>query len=104
MTSTTQVQSSLDNYKGLMDERAELHMAKARIDARIKELDETLRPVLADRGEIVWNGYRHEVTMTAGRKTVDYKAMAEDYGIDLDAYTKVGKPSSRYTVKAVQEL
>jgi hypothetical protein len=103
-TSRTQAARSLDNLKGLLDERAELHMAKKRIEEQIASLDEVIRPVLADRGAIVYNGYEHKVTKSAGRKTVDYKAMAEDYNIDLEDYTKVGAPSTRYTISKVEEL
>lgn len=94
----------LDNYKPIMDERAELQRSKKRIEERIKELDEVLRPVLVDRGELVHNGFSFKVDMVAGRKTVDYKAMADDFDIDLENYTKVGKPSTRFTIKPVNEI
>ena len=96
--------SSLDNLKPLLDERAELAMAKKRIEDRIKTLDGEIRPMLEGRGEIVYNGYTHSVTKVPGRKSVDYKAMAEDHNIDLDDYAKVGAPSTRYNLKAVNEL
>lgn len=102
--SKQQAAQSLDNVKPLMDERAELHMTKKRIEERIKELDETLRPVLVGQGELVHNGYMFKVDAVPGRRTVDYKAMAEDFNIDLEDYTKVGKPSSRFTVKPIKEV
>lgn len=102
-SSKPEVQTSLDNVKPLLDERGELHMAKKRIEDRIKQLDEDLRPVLAGRGAFVHNGYQFEVAITAGRTSYDYKAMAAD-GIDISKYAKVGAPSTRFTVKAVQEL
>lgn len=104
MSSMTQQKSSLDNYKAMLDERAELHMSKKRIEEKIKELDEALKPALADKGPLIYNGYQHEVKSVAGRKSVDYKQMAEDYGIDLEDYTKVGAPSMRYEIKRVNEL
>ena len=104
MTSNKQASGSLDNVKALMDERAELWLSKKRIEEKIAELDEDLKPLLAGRGPIVCNGYQHEVKTVKGRTTVDYKAMAEDYSIDLADYSKVGKPSARYEIKAVNEL
>jgi hypothetical protein len=105
MTRTKQqAASSLDNIKPLLEERAELHMAKKRIEDRIKAVDEAIRPVLADRGAVVYNGYEHNVTKVPGRKSVDYKQMAEDYNIDIEDYTKEGAPSTRYVIKSVEEL
>ncbi|MDJ0827779.1 MAG: hypothetical protein QNJ16_20010 [Rhodobacter sp.] len=103
MTSTQQQMASLDNFKPLLDERADLYSAKKRIEERIKELDEELRPVLMDRGAVIWNGYEFDVKSVQGRTTYDYKKMIED-GIDLGPYKKIGAPSTRFTVKPVQEL
>lgn len=99
-----QGKGSLDNMKPLLDERATLHQSKKRIEERIAELDKALRPSLEGRGELVYNGFSFKVEQTAGRKTVDYKKMAEDYGIDLEDYEKVGAPSSRFTIKPVNEV
>lgn len=93
----------MDNLKPLLDERAELAMSKKRIEDRIKVLDEDLRPVLNGRGSVVHNGYQFEVTTAKGRTTYDTKAMAAD-GIDIEAYSKTGAPSTRFTVKAVNEI
>jgi hypothetical protein len=103
-TSRTKAANSLDNVKAMLDERADLHMAKKRIEEQIKSLDEVLRPVIADRGRIVCNGWEHNVVKRAGRKSVDYKAMAEDYDIDLTDYTKEGSPYTVYEIKKVEEL
>lgn len=103
MPITKQGVSSLDNYKPLMDERAELTTAKKRIDDRIKELDEALRPALNNRGPVIYGGYEFEVKAVAGRKTYDYKAMLED-GIDLEPYVKVGAPTTRFSIKPVNEI
>ena len=106
MTKTSKQQAvvSLDNYKPLMDERAELARSKKRIEERIRELDEALRPALLNRGEIIYGGFSFKVDAVPGRKSVDYKRMAEDYSINLDDYTKIGAPSSRFTIKPVNEL
>lgn len=105
MTKTLKKQqrNSLDNYKALLDERAELYLDKKEIEDRIKELDADLRPVLEGRGAVVWNGFQFEVSVTAGRITYDTKAMLED-GMDLEPYRKEGKPSTRFTIKQVKEL
>ena len=105
MTKTlkTQAASSFDNIKVMMDERAELWMSKKRIEEKIASLDAVLKPALADKGAMVYNGYQHEVKLVSGRTTYDYKAMTAD-GIDLEPYTKTGAPSSRYEIKRVNEL
>lgn len=103
MTDLKQASASLDNYKPLMDERAELAMSKKRIEERIKELDEALRPALVEHGEIIYNGYSFNVTTIPGRTTYDYKAAIAD-GVDLDPYKKVGKPSTRFVLKPVSEI
>jgi len=96
--------AALDNLKPMLDERADLHAAKKRIEDQIKALDEVIRPVLAERGAVVYNGWEHSVVKTPGRKTYDYKQMAEDYEIDLEDYAKPGAPSTRYTLRKVEEL
>lgn len=101
--SKQQALPSLDNVKPLLDERAELHASKKRIEDRISELDEVLRPMLQGRGALVYNGYEFHVAVTPGRTSYDYKAMAAD-GIDIDRYAKVGAPSTRFTLKRVQEI
>lgn len=92
---------SLDNLKPMLDERAELQDQKKKIEKKIKELDEVIRPVLLDQGAIIHNNHQFECQSVAGRVTYDYKAMIED-GIDLEPYKKVGKPSSRLVIKDVQ--
>lgn len=103
MSSKKQAANSLDNMKPLMDERADLYRSKKRIEDRIAEVDEVLRPALVGRGEVVWNGFAFKVDEVAGRKTYDTKAMAAD-GIDIEKYAKVGAPSSRFTIKPVTEI
>lgn len=104
-TSTQPVGNSLDNLKPMLDERADLHAAKKRIEEQIAALDEVIRPVLANRDKpVVYNGWEHSVTKVPGRTTYDYKQMAEDYGIDLADYAKQGAPSTRYVLKKIEEL
>lgn len=103
-TSKKRQENSLDNLKPMLDERAELYAAKKRIEQQLADLDEVIRPVLVEHGAVVWNGWEHSVTKTAGRKSVNYKKMAEDYDIDLEMYTEVGAPSTRYVLKQVEEI
>lgn len=102
-TSKAQPAASLDNLKPLLEERALLQQAKKRLEAQIEKLDKDIRPVLAGRGAVVYNGFQFEVGVTAGRTTYDYKAMEAD-GVDLELYKKVGSPSTRFTIKEVNEL
>lgn len=108
MTSMKQANaSSLDNYKPLLDERAELHRSKKRIEDRIKELDEALRPALVGRGELIYNGFAFKVEQVAGRTTLNKKALTDFLGAlghDIAEFESVGKPSSRFTIKQVEEL
>jgi len=105
MTQNSQANASLDNLKTLMDERAELTQSKKRIEGRIKELDTVLRPMLEGKGDIIHNGYSFSVTAVAGRVTYDTKRMIADMGEEvMDQYKKVGAPSTRFAVKAVNTL
>jgi hypothetical protein len=45
-------------------------------------------------------GFSASYKIVKGRKSYDIEAMVEDYGIDLDKYTKEGLGSERLTVKA----
>jgi len=94
---------SLDNAKPLLVERAELYEQKQAIDERIKTLDKDLRPMLEGLGPVVYRGWQYEVAMTAGRITYDYKTMETD-GVRIENYAKVGAPSTRFTIKKVQEV
>lgn len=99
--------NSLDNYKPMLDERAELAMSKKRIEERIKELDELLRPVLEGRGDVIYNGYSFNCKLVAGRKTLDKGAVSEfveQHGAHLEDFEKVGAPYTTFTVKRVNEL
>lgn len=98
-----QQESSFDNLKPMMDERAKLKARRDEIDGRIKELDDHLRPALQDKGEIVYNGASFKVTTVPGRTTYDTKKMIAD-GMDLTPYEKVGAPSTRFVVKLVNEV
>lgn len=49
------------------------------------------------------DGYSASYTVAAGRKTYDVERIAEDTGIDLEDYAKVGDPGERLTVRAPKE-
>jgi len=98
----TQQQPSLDNHKPALDELAALTKQKKEIDARIKALGEEVRPVLADKGKVMHNGFVFNCTLSAGRTTYDYKAMTAD-GIDVDKYKKVGAPFTTLKIEEVTQ-
>lgn len=94
---------SLDNVKPLLAEYAHINAQKKELEARLKELDQQVRPVLADIGEVVVAGFSFTCMSMPGRKTLDQKAMEAD-GIDLEKYRKQGAPFTQLKVKAVKEL
>lgn len=107
MTLQSANQGSLDNHKAAMTERAELHILKKKCEERIKDLDAELRPVLAGRGEITYNGYSFKVVETAGRKTFDKVsagAAMKEKGLSIDDYYVTGAPSTTFTVKEVNSI
>ena len=95
--------ASLDNVKPLLADRAKLYVLKKEVEARIDKLDEELRPMLVGRGETISDGFSFNVTSVPGRTTYDTKRMIAD-GMDLDDYTKVGAPSSRFVIKPVNAI
>lgn len=107
MQSTAQPANSLANYKPILKERGELADLKKRVEARIKELDEELRPALEGRGEIVAEGYSFKCTLSAGRKSLDKPLLAEflkDYNMTVEEFEKEGAPFTTMTVKAVSTI
>ena len=94
---------SLDNIKPLLVEYGQLRMERDTLNARMKELEGAIRPVLVDHGEVVADGFAFTCTMTAGRKTLDKKAL-EAAGIDLEPFYKQGAPFTTLKVKTVEEL
>ena len=96
---------NLDNHKPALEERGKLHVLKKDIEARIKQLDEELRPILQGQGEIMYAGFTFKVDVAAGRSTVDYKQIIEDYNVtNVEDYTNVGAPSTRFTIKEVASI
>ena len=98
-----QQQSSLDNVRPLMQERAELWSMVNEANKRIKEIDKELKPVLMDKGAITYGGYVHEVSSVKGRTTYDVARMINDYSINEETYKRTGKPSAKYTITKVTE-
>ena len=96
-------QSTLSNVGPLMDEYAEIKEQIAALDARKKELDVELRPLLEGRGEVVHNGVMFTCVMVPGRKSLDKKAV-EAAGIDWSPFEKVGAPFTQMSVKKVEEV
>lgn len=95
--------SSLDNVKAAMDEMAELKGAKERIERRMKELDEVVRPALLGKGPVVYNGFQFQCSLVKGRKTYDTKKMAED-GLPVENYAKQGADYTRFEIKRVNTV
>jgi hypothetical protein len=96
--------NQLDNYKNILKERGELADLKKKVEERIKELDEDLRPVLEGRGEIVAEGYSFKVTLQPGRRSVDKPALDAfllEHGATINEFEKQGAPFTVFTVKAV---
>ncbi len=93
----------LENVAPLLGEYADLVMQKRAVEARIKELDADVRPLLTDRGSVVVGNYMMECRVNAGRKSLDKKAVAEA-GINLEPFYKVGAPFTTLTVKEVENV
>lgn len=108
MTGSAKVQSaSLDNYKGMLEERGDLKVLLDKCEARIKELDVDLRPALEGRGELFHAGFSFKCALGAGRKTLDKAAVAEaltGFGLSIEDFEKEGAPFTTMTVKRVQSL
>jgi len=89
-----------DNLTPLLVEYGNLRADKKDIEARIKELDPQVRPLLKNKGAIVVGNYMFELTENSGRKTLDKEALIAD-GVNIENYMKVGAP---YTMLKVKEL
>jgi hypothetical protein len=103
----SEMTSNLDNYKDMLRERGELAALLKKIEARIKELDADLRPVLEGRGEVVAEGYSFKVTMQAGRRTVDKPALDAfllENGRTINEFEKSGAPFTVMTVREVTSV
>jgi len=94
----------LDNYKPMLKERGELAKLQKQIEARIKQLDADLRPVLEGRGEVVAEGYSFNVRLQAGRMSLDKPALDAfllEHGATINEFEKQGAPYTVFTVKEV---
>lgn len=100
--------TSFDNLSPMLGEYAELVMQKKAIEARLKQLDQEVRPVLAEKNKpVVLNGYQFSCKMIAGRKSLDRAAVSEvlsKHGYDIADFEKQGAPYTQMTVKAVEEM
>lgn len=92
---------SLDNIKPILEEYGKLKSIVKEASARIKELDEELRPLLEGRGKITHAGYTFECKAMGGKKSLDKDALTAVLGQDLEPFYKKGKP---YTMMKVEEL
>lgn len=93
-------QSSLDNVKSYLTEYADLVKVKKAAEARMKELDQIIRPALAGKGNTLVGNYVFTLTNVAGRRTIDKDALIAD-GIDVSKYEKIGNPSTKLDIKEV---
>lgn len=111
MTSNSQQpassQGGLDNYRSMLKERGELADLKKKVEERIKQLDEDLRPALEGRGDVVAEGYSFKCTLTKGRKSIDKDALNAflgEHGKKAEDFEKEGAPFTTMTVKAVNVI
>lgn len=95
--------SSLENLKPLILGIAEIDQKIKDLQAKKKELEEEVRPALADRGPVQVDEYQVSVKTVPGRKTLDRKAVEAAFG-DLSAFERVGKPYTTMTIKKVEVL
>lgn len=92
--------SSLDNAKSYFEEYGRLKSLVKDAEARMKELDELVRPALTGRGATVIGKFMFKLTESPGRKTLDKEALLAD-GVDVEKYYKVGKP---FTTLKIEEV
>lgn len=91
---------SLDNIKPLLAEYAHIKAERDVLDARLKDLDKQVRPILVEQGSVQVANFVFSCTMVPGRKTLDKKAMTAD-GIDLAPYEKVGAPFTQLKITTI---
>lgn len=110
MTSNSQQPASspnLDNFKPLLKERGELKQILDAAEARIKQLDADLRPVLEGRGEIIAEGFSFNCKLSKGRKSIDKELLEEflkKHGLSVADFEKEGAPFTTFSVKPVNVL
>lgn len=97
-----QLRASLDNIKPLLKRLLELRADKRDIEKEIKELDEQVKPIIADRGKMRLDNFIFECKQMPGRKTVDKAALSsflEAHGKTLEDFEKVGSPFTQLRVE-----
>lgn len=95
---------SFDNIKPAVIELCEITMKIKELEARKKDLEEVVKPVLADKGKLGFGDFTVNVKTMNGRKTLDKEAVAAALGVpDLSPYEKVGKPYSMTTIERIQQ-
>lgn len=102
--SSTPAVPSLDNVKPDLEEYGQLRMQQKVIEARLKVLDERVRPMIVERGKFMHAGFAFKCSQVAGRKTLDKAALAsflDDHGAKLEDFENVGAP---YTTLSVEKL
>ncbi len=83
-----------NNEDALLEALGEVTEQRKALEVKEKELRSALGTFFSARegtGMVTSENFAFNYSMSAGRKTLDKKAMEED-GIDLDPYYKVGKP------------
>lgn len=94
---------SLDNLAPIVTALGNINEQIKLLTERKKELEAELRPVIVDKGTVVFKDYTVECFTSAGRKTLDKKAL-EAAQIDLEPYYKVGAPFTTLRIKPVAKL
>jgi hypothetical protein len=82
-------------------------MAQKRIEKRLKELDEVVRPIIVERGKFVHGIYAFNCKQVAGRKSLDKEALIEflnDHGAKYEDFEKVGAPYTTLSVETVETI
>lgn len=96
--------ASLDNIKPLLKRLLDLRMDKRDIEKEIKELDEQVRPIIAERGKMQLDNYVFECKLVAGRKSIDKTALTEfleKHGKSMADFEKEGAPFTQMNVTEV---
>ena len=98
-----QVKQSLANIKPMLEDYLNLRADIKDMEKELKEMDETIRPMLADRGKMQLGTFTFEVKTQPGRKTMDkakLEAFLNQHGKSIEDFQRVGAP---YTQMRVSE-
>ena len=90
--------SNFDNIRSAAIEYAETKELIDNLTKRKEQLEKIVKPVLADQGAVMFDGFVLDAVTVEGRKTLDTKALAAVYG-DLSSFYKQGSPYIRMSVK-----